>query len=396
MATTFKKPEEIAEEYLLNLKTLKPEVDTKRKDSGWYIRSRVVGGVVSGVYSDQRLISNDAFPHKARREALAEHLFMYFNGGFKDAQSAVGFASVTGTVGSTVTVGLEFLYEPNGNVYQATENVTLSATTGLVPVISVATGQSQNLLSGAALKISSPPAGINNLAEAYQDFTDGREIESNAEAVTRILDRIRTPIAGGKESDYKQFARDADPSVVSASVIRYPFGFGTLAIIITAGTTDIDTAIDNGDPVILIPSQTLIDKVQAYIDEQKILTDCVYVTGPVEVPVDVTVRVRYLQGSGSTILSGQTLTQQELVQREVKRAIYRTPPGGRRIGSSGFVIASEIEEVIDTYLSASPNTVGLIEMLVDRQVSDLSATGNNLMILANQLAIPGAITVLEM
>ena len=54
---------------------------------------------------------------------------------------------------------------------------------------------------------------------------------------------------------------------------------------------------------------------------------------------------------------------------------------------------SVIEETIDVGLSASPETVGKLAILLDRQVDDLSATGANLMILPNEAPEPGTITV---
>lgn len=393
MAIDFRTPEQIAEEYLLELKALKPEVNTKQTDSDWWIRSRVVGAVVSGVYADQRLIANDAFPQRARHDALGRHLELWFADTFKSATPAVGFAAVTGTAGSVIPPGLQFTYQPNGNIYQSTSGFAMPASTALVPVQSINTGQAQNLISDAPLLINSPPAGVNSAALAFGNFTDGRDTETDAQAAARILLRVQNPPRGGTAADYKLWALSADDSVVDANVIRFPFGFGTLAVVITAGTTDVDFAIDNGFPVVQEPSQALIDKVQAYIDARKPETACVTVIGPTPVAIDVTVFVSYLTGNNNSIPGGQTLTQEQLVKREVMRALYKTPPGGRQIGASGFVLASEIEEVIDLKLSASPFSTGDIPILSDRQVLPLSFPGPNYPLLGTQIPVPGTITV---
>lgn len=392
----FKTPEQIAEEYLTELKALKPDVNRDQKDSDWWIRSRVVGGTVSGVYADQRLIANDAFPQRARRDAVGRALETYLNDSFKSPTNAEGFAAVFGTPGTPFPALSQMTYGPNGNVYQTTADVEMGASgDALAPVESVSTGQDQNLLSGAELTISSPPAGIDATASASGDISSGRDEESTAEGASRVLDFIREPISGGTSSDYRQWARNADDAVVEASTIRFHKGLGTVGIVITAGTTDIDKALDEGAPVVLTPSGALIQIVQDYIDARKPDTDCAEVLSPELLEVDVSVRVRFAQGGLTTVLAGQTLTQGELVQREVKRAIYKTPPGGRRFGNQGYVVASEIEEVIDQGLSSSPYSVGVIEMLVDRQVDDLSATGTNLAIGPTQVPIPGSINVTE-
>lgn len=397
MSLDYRTPDDISSDYLRILKSLKPDIDVANQDNDWWIRSKVVGGVVAGIYADQKKIANDAFPQSARTEALERHLNLYFNEGFEPATPSVGEVLASGATGSFMPAGTEMVYDPNGNSYQTTEDLTLDAATGVVPVRSVGTGQIQNLLEGTEMTLSTPPAGFEpTVTVVNKDLSDGRDPETPAQAVERILQRVRTPLAGGKESDYEQFALAADPSVVTANVIRHPLGLGTVGVVITAGTTDIDTAIDNGTPIVLIPSNELIELVKEYIETQNPLTDCVQVYEPIEVPIDVTVYAKFKTGDASTILTGQTLTQEELVQREVTRALYKHPVGGRKLGASGYVVASEIEESLDFYLSDSPYQVGTkAQILIDRKVDDLSATGFNRLLMGNEIPTPGTITVIE-
>jgi uncharacterized phage protein gp47/JayE len=397
MAIVIKTPSQVADDYLSHLGALKPEINTGQQDSDWYVRSRVLGGAFSGVLLDQKKLSNDAFPQSARHEALDRHLDLYFGDTFKSPTVATGPLKFTGASGSLMVAGTLLTYPTNGNSYTTDEDLTLLGPSGAVTVTSVSTGQSQNLLENTILTLASPPAGFDGTAVVYgANISDGRDGETDAQASARIIDRVREKLGGGKVSDYKQFALAADPSVVAANVLRYPYGFGSVGIVITAGTQDIDGALDRGDAVVVTPSASLIETVQAYIETQKPVTDCAYVQSPGEIPIDVTVKVRYANGTNSTIPSGQTLTQAELVQREVKRALYKTPPGGFVMGGSGFVVASHIEEVIDTGLSAQPYTVGALEILVDRQVEALSATGFNRLILGNEIAVPNVLTIVEM
>lgn len=398
-----KPPSEIAQNYLDELKSLKPGVNTDQKDSDWYIRARVNGSIVAGVYADQRLISNDAFPQRARHDALQRFLEEYFGdqgvqGDFLPATQARGNIAVTGNPGQVVSVGLQALYPPNGNTYTSTSTVTLDsvAGTGVVPFLSVAAGQAQNLNDGAILNFPSPPTGLNATAVVSGGLSDAREAESDTEARARILARIREPLGVGRVSDYVQYAMAASPSVVSASVSRFPYGLGTVGVYITSGTTDIDAAVDAGQSISIIPSDALVATVQAYLNVNRPVTDCVTVLKPVAVPINVTVGVTYAQGTGATVLTGQTLTQAQLVQREVTRALYKTPVGGRVIGASGYMVASDIEETIDLKLSAEPNVAGSIPILLDRQVYALSATGYNRSLQPNETPIPGTISVVSL
>lgn len=396
MAINFKTPSELGDDYLTLLKALKPEVNTNQTDSDWYIRSRVVGGMVAGIYADQRLIADDAFPQSARHDALERHLNLYFGAGFNGATPSEGSAVVNGTIGTILPAGLQFLYQPNGNAYQSTAAVTLSASAQLVPIQSVSTGQSQNLLSGAPLLVSTPPSGLNPNAAASGNIADGRDAETDEEAAARVLARIRSAPRGGTEEDYRQWAVAADPSVVSASIVRFIMGLGTVGVYISAGTSNIDEAIDNGDPVVLTPSNTLLETVQDYIDGVSPLTDCPTVFAPVLVPINVTMHVRFNSGNSSTVPTGQTVSQAELVKREISRALYKTPTGGRRFGGIGYVVAAEIEEMLDRNLSFGPVTVGAkLQIVTDRDIDDLSASGANRMILPEEQAVPGTLTIVE-
>ncbi len=398
LAITFKTPDDIATEYLTNLKTLKPNVNIAQTDSDWFIRGKTLGGVVSGVYADQQRIADDAFPQSARHDALDRHLFVYFNGTFNPASQSQGTVYMTATPGSFVPQGTPLIYSPNSNAYETTEDFTFIGATGTIPVTSVNAGALQNLLPGAVLSLSSPPAGVGNSATAlFPGLADGTDSESDQAAAARILARIRFPVAGGTKSDYEQFARAADTAVTSATVFRYIYGLGTVGIVITSGTTDIDAAIDSGSPVIRTPSDALVAKVQAYIESVNPLTDCAHVLKPNEVAQDVTFRVNYAVGfNGDTILAGQTLTLNELVQREIGRTLYKMPIGGRQLGGSGYVLASEIEEGVDNALSAEAYVTGTIaKVIIDRQCDDLAATGVNRLCARDEIFKPGVLTIIE-
>ncbi len=398
MAITFETPDEISADYLTELKTLKPEVDIASEDSDWWIRGQVVGGVVSGAEADISTVSDDAFPQSARHDALEQHLIELFGSGFIPAQPSVGNILVTAnSPGQTFPIATQAVYEINGNVYQATETVALgTATTGIVPIQSIASGQAQNLFNGTQLTLPSPPPGFTNTVTITgSDLQNGRDMETDAEAVARILLRLQSPPAGGTATDYEQWALAASPSVTSAQVLRFIYGLGTVGVIITAGTTNINAAIDAGEPVIRTPSQSLIDTVSAYIATLSPLTDCVTVLGPNEIPVNVTMMRTYVDGTdGASIEPTTGLTYDALLIREIGRALYLMGTGGTSIGGSGFVVASQIEEAIDDQLVGSPyGSANIANILIDRQILPLSASGYNLGVLSNQIFKPGNIVL---
>ena len=394
MSITIKTPRQVAQEYLDNLKPLRPEINTDQEDSDWWIRSRVVGGVIAGVYADLNRVSNDCFPQSARREAVDKHLQVYFVSGLRPAQGSVGNVAVTGTSGTIVIANTQFVHPATSNVYVATTSVTLDGPTGSIPVASAAVGQDQNLNTDAVLNISSPPAGLNTTATVLSPgLTDATNDESTQDGANRVLARIRNPSRGGTESDYQNWAIAADPSVLSAKINRHIYGLGTVQVIISAGTNDIDAAIDAGLPVTTQPSTELKEAVRVYIEAYNPINDVVYVDGAIEVPLNITCKVAFANGTKDSVVPAAGVTQGELVSREIKRAIYKTPVGGRVINSIPALRVADLEEQIDYNLSTSPYTVGLKYQIVgDRQVT-VSGGTPNITLLSNQVAIPGTITI---
>src|ERR1019366_6963413 len=155
-----KTPSQVAAEFLTQLGALKPAIDISLTDSDWYIKGQVLGGVMAGLYSDQDSVSNDAFPQSARISPLLSHFQNYFaapNNALTPAQQPGWNIAVTGTAGVTIIpIGMQATYAPNGNVYQSVSGFTIPASSCLVPMQSIQTGQIQNLLSGAQLTVQSP------------------------------------------------------------------------------------------------------------------------------------------------------------------------------------------------------------------------------------------------
>jgi uncharacterized phage protein gp47/JayE len=396
MSIDIKTPQQLAEDYLANLKALRPEVNTDQEDSDWWIRSRVVGGVGGGISADLNKISNDCFPQSARREALEQHLITYFGSGFLQATYAQGAVTLTGASGTTVPQGQRMKHAATLNEYITQADAIIGAL-GTVDVVvqSTVTGQSQNLLTGTVLQLQSPPANVGASATIVAPgISDGRDIESTAAASARVLQRIQNPVRGGTEEDYKFWASASNPSVVSSKILRHRYGLGTVSVVISAGTSDIDQAIDNDESIVVIPTSEILADAQAYIDGYNPLTDAVYCDAPTAVPINVTATVTFESGNGATIPGGSSVSQLELVKREIRRAIYKTPIGGRIVGDYGYVFASDLEAMIDLNLANGQVGTGIKYQIVkDRQVADLSVTGANRMIASNEVAIPGTITV---
>lgn len=388
-------------EYRAHLLGLKPTANVDTTDSDWWIRGRTLGGVLNGVYVDIDRVAQDAFPMGARREGLLRHIYAWFGeSNFQPATVATGPMLVTGDADAgPFSAGLQATYALSGNVYVTTEEFTLDPSgNGSVNVQSVLAGQTQNLQEGAILSIGSAPAGLDSTGTIdLGGISDGTNEEDEDRAASRVLARMQSSARGGNRADYVVWARLVT-GVTGASVLRFVNGLGTVGIIITSGTTDIDAAVDNDEVIDFTPSDELIAEVQAFIRSVTNETACPTVYAPVEVEIDVACAATFLTGTKDTILSGQTLTQGELVAREIRRAIYMTNTGGtRQTGASvGYMTKKAIEDMIDSRLSANDSVIGsTLQIVTDRVIGDLDSPSANVTLAPNERPIPGTITITD-
>ncbi len=405
---SFPNPSTIASQYFAILKSIKPAINTNDVNSDFVIRGNVFSGVVSGLYGDQQSVYNDTFISTMRPEAL---LLKGQDLGITKqpaTQAQSPGVVITGTVGTIIAVGqLTFLYAPTNILYTNTAAGTIPVGGTLtLNVQALVSGQVGNILAPDTLQIVSPPTGVSQVAQLTVNMADGADLETDDSYRARLISREQQPPAGGNETDYPNFAFAADPSVRSAFIRRFGRGLGTVDVYITTGTTDIDTAVTQGVSIVRIPSSAVLAEVQAYYNSHVPLTDCPAVYAPTEIMVNVSVNVNLAAGLTLTSVPSDSvnnplnLNVQQLVQREISRALYKFPVGGVVLPgqSTGLIIASYIEENLDVYLSAEKDTVtglfiGKIPILLDRQILPLNGSSYNLPISENQLAAPGTLTV---
>lgn len=403
----FLTPSEIQSQYLTYLQSIKPSINTNDSNSDFVIRGNVFAGLLSGLYGDQAKVDGDTYFSTARPESLSLHGLDLGIAQQQATSATSNGVTITGTNGTIVNPGdLTLLYVSTGIFYTNTTGGTISGGSLIVSIVSNTTGTIGNVTAPDTLQIVSPPSGINTLATLTVSLADGTDLESTDSYRQRLINRLQQPPAGGNANDYMNFAFAADPSVRTALVRRFGRGLGTVDVYITTGATDIDTAVTQGLPIVRVPGSTLINTVQAYMNQNAPLTDCVGVFGPTENPQNVTIKVDLAANiTLSTVPSDSVnnplgLTVQQLIVREVGRALYKVPVGGWQIPgfSNGFVVASYIEQNIDFWLSSETDTatglpIGIIPVLADRQVQPLNGSQTNMPLSGNVIVAPGTIAV---
>lgn len=266
---------QIRDDLLRDIKNLLQLTDDKLgPDSDWYVRAFSVASVAEGLYQHQGWIVRQIFPDTAD----AEYLYLHARTrGLtkKPANSASGTVGFTGEPGSSSVAGLVFKRD---NVSWTTmENVTIGADgTGTVRAVSSLSGTAGNTSATTTATLTTTPDGFDSEV-AVGVMRGGADEESDAELLTRLLEIIRRPPAGGNKYDYKRWALEV--AGVSAAYV-YPLrrGPGTVDIVITSAGG--------------LPSQEVIDRAQSHIDEVRPVTaKNTMVITPTIVTFDVSVQV---------------------------------------------------------------------------------------------------------
>ncbi|STZ75576.1 baseplate J/gp47 family protein [Bergeriella denitrificans] len=265
--------EEIREAILRDTRSLDPTADTSA-DSDHFVHASRLASCAVGQYAHQVWVVRQIFPDTADTEYLERHASLR---GLRrrSPTTAAGVAVLFGNGGAQVPAGLQI---KQGNRFYRTTAAGQIAGDGQVSVAITAddAGESYNV-SDASAQLMAPPAGVS--ADCRISAAGGTDAESDASLLARLLEIIRRPPAGGNRHDYKNWALSVD-GVTSAYVYPLRRGLGTVDIAITSAGG--------------VPSDEIVQAVQAYIDEMRPVTaksSLVLKPDVTNVPVAVQVKV---------------------------------------------------------------------------------------------------------
>ncbi|EKV4263322.1 baseplate J/gp47 family protein [Citrobacter freundii] len=314
---------QIRTDILRDIKNLLQLSDDKLgPDSDWYVRASSVASVAEGLYQHQGWIVRQIFPDTADSEFL--YLHARLRGlSKKAANSASGPATFTGEPGAAAAAGLVF--KRDSVSWTTTEEITIGSDgKASVNAMSSLSGTAGNTTSVTSATLTTTPDGFDSTVTVGL-MTGGTDEETDAELLARLLEIIRRPPAGGNKYDYKRWALEV--SGVSAAYV-YPLrrGLGTVDVVITSAGG--------------LPSQDVIDRVQAHIDDVRPVTaKNTLVLMPVIRTFDVLVKVSL---EGITLAAAKQAIAETLEDDDSRRE-----PGVAFIRSQAGTLISLIPGITD-------------------------------------------------
>ncbi len=173
----------------------------------------------------------------------------------RPAVKATGQVTFTGTPGTVIPAGTQVSTassETTPAIFFETKAEAVIGDTGTVTVDieAVEAGSSGNVAAGAITMLAQPISGVTSVTNAAAT-SGGLDEEDDASLLSRYLQRVRSPSAGGNKADYVNWALEVT-GVGGVSVVPVRDGPGTVSVAVIG--TDKKPA-----------SQAVVDTVQDYI-----------------------------------------------------------------------------------------------------------------------------------
>lgn len=213
----------------------------------------VFAGMAHMIYGYIAYLMKQMLPDTAEDEWL-ERWALLFGYPRKAASYATGFVQFSGTNGSVIPSGT-IIQDDNLVQFETLEAATIaSGFANNVPIKAVNANAAGNT-SDLTLELVSPISGVNSSATITTALSGGADQETIEELRARLLLKLRTPVTGGRATDYVTWA-------LSVSGVSAAWCFPTY---LGPGTVGVACAGENGHAV----SQGVIDAVAAYIETQR-------------------------------------------------------------------------------------------------------------------------------
>lgn len=275
--------QEILDDILADYSNQIPGADVST-GSDIYVKAAALASAVWGLYQNQAWIARQIFPDSSDSDILERHASIR-GLSRKQASKASGTVRLTGTNGMVVNAGITlktaedvyFTTTTGGTINLGVLDVTAQAEEG---------GTSGNIALSTSLALQDPPAGVDASATAQTAFTGGTDVEKDSELLSRLLEVIRQPPAGGNANDYEQWALEVT-GVAAAYVYPLRLGLGSVTVV----------PLVSGSGAARIPQQSLIDAVKDHIDEVRPVSMKIFqVLAPTAKVQDVTVTIKPAAG----------------------------------------------------------------------------------------------------
>ena len=332
-------------------------------------------GALSSMYAQAQRVVNDFFPASASTTGLISHLNTRSLATQIQPQPAHGVIRITGNAaGITIPIGTQAKRVSDGSVLTSIQlGVTGADNTVSLFFESVSKGNAQNLDSiGQPFTLTTAIAGIQSACTNVSLFLDGRDLEGDAEMIVRIQAHDQDDNSGGNAAAYEAWALAASNQVVTSKCIRLARGPDTVDTYITAGTSDIQAAVQSGQPVTRLPSSDLLALVQSYITLLNPVTDVHLTHAPIELSIDIT-----FQYSLNVETTANRSYCDQIITKVIQTYVYKARP-------QDILSPTAIERLVDQAIG---------DQIIERNCGNLNGLSTHFTVPSINIMTPRLITI---
>lgn len=379
MANLFVDTPTVAQQMLDDFKTItQVQLSLKQIDDSNVIKALTYAGPISALYSQLQRLSNDTFAQSASQIALQNMLRARSLPPQGQPTKSNIQLSFTATGAATLTSGVTQAQRvSDGALFTCIQTVSVGSAGSIVAYFeSNNTGNTQNTdLLDQPFTLSTATPNVDASGENTTLGLDGTDLESNESMASRVEAHDQNANSGGNAEAYIEWAKAASSEVVEATVLRLPRGPDTVDVVITSGTTDIAGAVMAGQPVVRLPSDSLIAIVLAYIEGLNPITDDVEVYGPTEIDFDVTFNFTCYDDS----TANRTYVQGIILQ-QIQIYLYSANP-------QDVLTPTAIERLVDQAIG---------DQILQRECEPLGESTKEYVVPNANILVPGTITFGEL
>ena len=376
------------------LQAQNPQINAFATNSFWDIDAGAMASIFLDLYMNLQVTQNAIYPQYAAGDQVDQ--WLYARG--LPARGGITFGSIicylnTPTITTPYTIPAGTIFTDIGNSttippilatnnkYQTFSDITISNNTSNIPLYALTAGNTIFEAKNAILTNLDLDITI-----IVQSCAVGQLAETDQQCITRILNAILIPPGGSRQTDYFIFALNAYPAVVTDAIIIPAFftvnKISVLGVFPLVGTPITDYQLDQGlatGAFIGYSRQAgsdVISQVNTYIQNQRLvgLTAQVGYCSTYIVP-NFTANVSLSAGySLSTIIiintqtsSGtpttESLTIQQIIKREIRRAICNQAYGATVINGVNYITIDSLITAVNNQLAV--NTGQLAQILIN-------------------------------
>lgn len=386
---------QLQNDYKSYLQSQNSKINAFAPNSYWDIQSGAMALILLDLYQNLGLLENSIYVQNSHGNQC--DLWLYSRGLTARGGQTFGTTECTVTSTTPITIPINTVFtSTTGNQYQTLQALTVPDS--VTPITLYAITPGNNIIESIGATLTS-----GSITVSVSSSTSGQLLESDQSCITRVLMSIRTPRAGSRTTDYFEFALQSNETLpiplITFALVEQNFlvinGVSILGVFPLVGTAISEYQLNQG----LLPATTfvgysrqaptfVVDNANVYIQSQRLVGLTVIVgkcitelvtSGGSPLNIEVSLVEGYTLSTLVTINSQDnnnnpitvTLTVEQLIQREARRAINNQPFGGTPIAGINKITMDSILYALNLQLSALNGQLALLLTNITMLTADI-------------------------